>query len=324
MILSQQDTGWRERSFVMGVEVGKQSTEVLLEDLRRDRDSLWHILFEQSRDGIVVLDLQGRVFEANRQFADMLDYSVNEVRAMHVWDWDARFSRAELTVKLHEIDGSGHQFETRQVRRDGKIIDVELSNSATVFKGQKLIFCICRDITERKVLEQEIYRYATTDNLTGLFNRHSFAERLGLEMELASRHGAPLSLIMYDFDRFKSINDEFGHAAGDQVLQQSAVLVRENVRCSDMVVRWGGEEFMILAPHTGLDDARLLAEKLRKALASHCFDERFRVTASFGVAEYVPDDSGDRLLKRVDDALYRAKHSGRNRVELAEYSEAAM
>jgi len=121
---------------------------------------------------------------------------------------------------------------------------------------------------------------------------------------------------MYDFDGFKDINDAHGHVQGDKVLEQSARLVRDNVRSTDMVVRWGGEEFMILVPQARLVTAKVLAEKLRQVLEEYVFSARFHVTASFGVTEYVPGESKDTLLKRVDDALYRAKALGRNRVEV--------
>lgn len=298
----------------MSAESGDWQTFSMAE-LRRDRDSLWHILFEQSRDGIVVLDLEGNVFETNQQFADMLGYSSDEIRKMQVWDWDALLTREQILERLWQIDGSGHQFETRQIRKDGVVIDVELSNSATIFEGHKLISCICRDITERKTLEDEIYRYATTDTLTGLFNRRTFEQRLNNEIALAKRYDTPLSLVMYDFDRFKKINDSFGHAEGDKVLVQSARLVRGDLRASDVVVRWGGEEFMVLAPQTDLARATALAEKLRGVIEAHHFSSEFSVTASFGVTEFVSQDDRDQLLKRVDDALYLAKDRGRNRVE---------
>lgn len=293
-------SGWQKRSMA---------------ELRRDRDSLWHILFEQSRDGIVVLDLEGNVFETNQQFADMLGYSSDDIRNMKVWDWDALLTREQILEKLWQIDGSGAQFETRQIRKDGVVIDVELSNSATIFEGHKLIFCICRDITQRKKLEDEIYQYATTDTLTGLFNRRTFEQRLNDEIALAKRYGSALSLVMYDFDKFKKINDSFGHSEGDKVLVQSARLVRDNLRASDIAVRWGGEEFMVLAPQTSLANAITLAEKLRGVIGTHHFSSEFSITASFGVTEFIPQDDRDQLLKRVDDALYLAKDRGRNRVE---------
>lgn len=300
----------------MGAEVGGQFSEGLIEELRRDRASLWRILFEQSRDGIAVLRVDGSVFEVNEEFARMLGYSVEELRRMRVWEWDVHLSKTQILEKLAQIGDPGHQFETRQLRKDGSVIDVELSNSATIFEGKKLIFCICRDITQRKLMEDEIYRYATTDNLTGLFNRRSFDQRLTEEMDLTMRYGAPMALIMYDFDGFKAINDAHGHAQGDKVLEQSSQLVKQNVRSTDMVVRWGGEEFMILVPQANLGRATVLAEKLRQVIEEHVFSAKFHVTASFGVAEFLPGESKDKLLKRVDDALYRAKACGRNRVEV--------
>jgi len=155
-----------------------------------------------------------------------------------------------------------------------------------------------------------------TDELTGLFNRRSFDQRLTEEMDLTMRYGSPMALVMYDFDGFKGINDAHGHVQGDKVLEQSARLVRDNVRSTDMVVRWGGEEFMILVPQAKLVTAKVLAEKLRQVLEEYVFSAKFHVTASFGVTEYVPGESKDTLLKRVDDALYRAKALGRNRVEV--------
>ncbi len=298
----------------MGTKSGELK-ELSMAELRKDRASLWHILFEQSRDGIVVLDREGRVFEANTQFADMLGYASEEILDMHVWDWDALLTREEILEKLWQIDGAGDQFETRQVRKDGVVIDVELSNSATLFRGQKLIFCICRDITERKKLENEIYQYATTDALTGLFNRRTFEKRLAEEIDFADRYGTPFALVMYDFDKFKKVNDDFGHGEGDKVLRGSARLVLDNTRAQDIVVRWGGEEFMVLAPQTNLANAGVLAEKLRDVIETHSFSTKFSVTASFGVTEFSPGDDMDQLLRRVDEALYLAKDRGRNRVE---------
>ncbi|NLB06994.1 MAG: diguanylate cyclase, partial [Desulfobulbaceae bacterium] len=224
-------------------------------ELIRDQDSLWHILFEGSRDGIVVLDQEGRVYEANRRFATMLGYTLEEVRTLHVWDWDNQFSAEELRGMIRQIDGTGQHFETQQVRRDGSVIDVELSNSATMFRGQKMIFCICRDITERKKAEARIHLLATTDSLTGLLNRGEFGRRLDREIDRARRYTTPLSLILYDLDHFKRVNDSFGHPAGDEVLREPSRLVREKVRCVDCAARGGGEEFIVLLPQTGLEGA---------------------------------------------------------------------
>ena len=289
-----------------------------VEELLRDRNSLWHILFKQSKDGIVVLEQNGKVFEANQQFADMLGYSSEEIQLLSVWDWDKHFSKKEILKRLRQIDHSGHYFETKQIKKDGTVIDVELSNSATLFNGKKLVFCICRDITQRKLYEEEIYLLATTDTLTGLYNRREFLQRLNREMNFAKRYKTSFALIMYDLDDFKHINDDFGHLEGDNVLKVSAELVKENIRTTDAPARWGGEEFMVLMPQSDIDRARIVAEKLRRSISAYKYHDVFSVTASFGVVAFLPEDDVNSLLKRVDRALYNAKKKGKNRVEAVE------
>jgi len=129
------------------------------------------------------------------------------------------------------------------------------------------------------------------------------------------RYGNPFSLTMYDLDYFKQVNDVFGHDAGDDVLQAVTGLVKESIRGADVVARWGGEEFMVLMPETDMRAAREASEKMRLAIAGHCFDKVGNLTASFGIAAFEPQDDLYSLLKRADDALYRAKSKGRNRVE---------
>ncbi len=172
------------------------------------------------------------------------------------------------------------------------------------------------DITQRKIDEEEIRVLATTDSLTGIINRREFTRILENEIDRAKRYGIPLSLVMYDLDFFKQINDTFGHDVGDDVLQTVVRLVNKHIRGVDVAARWGGEEFMVLMPQSDLAAARSAAEKLRQAIAQHRFDKASPVTVSFGVTKFVPQDDIHSLLKRVDDALYQAKMRGRNRVEV--------
>lgn len=161
---------------------------------------------------------------------------------------------------------------------------------------------------------RELARQVDTDALTGALNRQGFNEAMAREVARARRHGQPLAVVMVDIDHFKRVNDEFGHAAGDQVLVRTANLLRSCVRESDLVARWGGEEFVVVAPMTGEAGGLRLAEKLRAIMASTHLGPRDAVTASFGVAELGPGETIDALLARADGALYRAKESGRNRV----------
>jgi len=181
------------------------------------------------------------------------------------------------------------------------------------------------DITERKRAEEaleaanaELTRLATTDRLTGAWNRRYFEEQVALEMNRVQRYGKPLALILFDIDHFKGINDRFGHLAGDQVLVELVQRLKPNLRALDILARWGGEEFAILVPHCPLDGIRQLAEKVRLLVATEPFKDIGQITVSLGGAEYHPEDSFDDWLKRADDALYAAKAGGRNRFCLAD------
>ncbi len=179
-------------------------------------------------------------------------------------------------------------------------------------------------VTQRKRAEAEIHLLATTDSLTGIANRREFLRILESEVDRVKRYGVPLSLVMYDLDDFKRVNDTFGHNVGDQLLQAVTNLVQENIRTTDTMARWGGEEFMVLMPQSDMQAAKDAAEKLRCAIAVHRFEQVSELTASFGVTAFQSSDDLNALLKRVDDALYRAKERGRNRIEVLPEESAAV
>ena len=166
-------------------------------------------------------------------------------------------------------------------------------------------------------LARDLRFQATTDPLTGVSNRLKFNQALATEMLRSMRYETPLSLLLYDVDNFKAVNDSYGHQIGDRVLIQLSQFVPGLLRNTDLLARWGGEEFVILAPGSSAEMAYQAAEKLRKAIEQIRFDAIGTVTCSFGVAQYVYGDTAESLISRADDALYRAKLNGRNRVELA-------
>ena len=173
------------------------------------------------------------------------------------------------------------------------------------------------EIAVRKEFEEELARQATTDPLTGAHNRLKFNSELTDEIHRAQRYGEPLSLAMIDVDHFKSINDTHGHQAGDLVLVRLTQLISANLRETDKLARWGGEEFMILLPNTPLDAAARLAEKLRLVVAQADIGAVRGITCSFAVTQFRPGETIETLTARLDEALYRAKHDGRNRVAQA-------
>ncbi len=162
-------------------------------------------------------------------------------------------------------------------------------------------------------LKDNFEKLATTDNLTQLHNRYSIMNILEQEMKRLKRHDAPLSILMYDIDHFKSVNDTYGHDRGDKVLSLLSKLVRDSIRDIDYIGRYGGEEFLIVMPNTSLHNAAIYAERLRQAVQEYSFEELGKLTISIGIAE-LGNDSIKSFFKRVDDLLYLSKTKGRNRV----------
>jgi len=170
----------------------------------------------------------------------------------------------------------------------------------------------------RIILYERVEKMAITDGLTKAFARRHIIERLGEEFERSLRHNFNLSFLMVDIDRFKNYNDTYGHLVGDVVLKNIVAILKNNTREVDLVGRFGGEEFCVILPETGKEEARLVAERIREIVHKHKFkayDELTNVTVSFGIATY-PEDAEDmnELIENSDKALYAAKNSGRNKV----------
>lgn len=169
-----------------------------------------------------------------------------------------------------------------------------------------------------KETAQELEKISITDSLTNIFNRRYLDKTIEAELQRAKRYNHPLSCILIDIDYFKSVNDEFGHQSGDQVLETFALLLKNNIRNTDTLGRWGGEEFLIICPEIAIDNACHVAETLRVKIEAVDFIDIGNRTASFGVSEYRPGDTKEMLVSKADKALYTAKVNGRNRVEKME------
>lgn len=171
---------------------------------------------------------------------------------------------------------------------------------------------IRQDITDKKRVEE----LSVTDRLTGLYNRLKLDELFAFHLSVAKRHQGAFSIIILDIDKFKLVNDTYGHQTGDSVLKEMATILKKNSRLEDVLGRWGGEEFLILLPSSGLEASISLAEKLRNAIEQHTFEGIGSCTASFGVATFRKGDNEHSLVSRADLALYKAKKNGRNLLSL--------
>lgn len=203
----------------------------------------------------------------------------------------------------------------------GQITQEELigriySKWADFMRDEKLHLSSVNNLLQSKALQLE--KLATIDKLTSLYNRVKFEQRFKEEISRVLRYNnEPFSVVLFDVDNFKQINDTYGHITGDIVLQRIAGVVKNTIRTTDLACRWGGEEFIIIYPHTNISQAHEASEKIRKLIHELTFDSIKNVSCSFGIAQFQTDDTLQSLLARADQAMYQAKKGGKNRVEIA-------
>lgn len=269
---------------------------------------------------IQIVGADGRFLDVNRKWCKTLGYTKEEAMQMRFTDIVRKDQIPHCigTFKRVVNGESIEHMETVYISKDGREIYVEGSINPS-FKGNKFSICrgIMRDITIRKQMEKKLEHLAVTDALTNAYNRTKFDDVIKSEIGRVKRYSHPLSLIMFDIDHFKRINDTHGHIYGDYVLKTLTNIVKENMRETDYLIRWGGEEFIILSPNTDLNNAKVLSERIRKAVEEYSFEKNQKVTVSFGVTQFRQYDIEDTFVKRADDALYKAKEAGRNRVEVS-------
>jgi diguanylate cyclase (GGDEF)-like protein/PAS domain S-box-containing protein len=272
------------------------------------------------------IDQQRNVF-SNREIITVLGHNPEELASMDrftaqlVHPDDQPMINAHYDAMRQLADGEVRRIEYRARHSDGHW--VWLSGRETPFERGadgtvRQVVGICQDITARKAAQDKLAYQANYDALTGLPNRHYFWTRLQSSLRRASIDRSATSLCLFDVDHFKAINDRFGHAVGDEVLEEVGNIVRGVLRTSDCAGRLGGDEFCFILPGTDEDEAARVAERIRERLSTLAFGMEsgspFSVTATFGVAESRPDIDAKELMEAADRALYRAKSAGRNRV----------
>ncbi len=281
--------------------------------------SLAEMVFEQSREGILIADRDRNIVKVNPAFTTITGYTEAEVigrnpRLLSSGQHDADFYRDMWS----EIETRGSWFgEVWNRRKDGTVYAEALSIARVNAADGRVqhYISIIRDITERKRVEEQIQRLAHHDSLTGLPNRALLADRARQALSLARRGASPLTLMFLDLDRFKEINDSLGHRVGDLLLIEVARRLLSAVREQDTVSRQGGDEFVLALPGTDADGAAHVAEKARDLIAEPMTIEGhvIRVTTSIGIAVFPNDaDEFETLSRAADVAMYRAKREGRN------------
>ena len=228
---------------------------------------------------------------------------------------------ADTTGKVTHICGTAREL-TPFLEAQRSLEDVNRQLEIRVAERTRELNRVNEELREANLILEKL---AAADGLTDLANRRHFFERATAEVLRTQRYGHPLSLQILDIDHFKEINDQFGHAAGDEVLKYFADILRASLRSNDLAARIGGEEFVILLPESGIDDALALAERIRHTIESTVIrfdDHHLTITVSIGVATLLAGEiSPDAMLRRADSALYQAKQAGRNRVLSSTFNE---
>lgn len=308
-----------------------ESLKALFDDLKktqeqlRESESRHRLLADHADDVIWTMDLEGKFTYVSPSVYKLRGYTVEEVMNQSQEEVLCPESLIEMQQGLKnaiELVTKGLPFKTyrgelEQPCKDGTTVWTDVTVSGIYEKNGDFIgmLGVTRDITERRKMEDEIRRLSITDKLTQSYNRLMLDESIDTVFADAQSQGSFFSVIILDIDHFKQVNDNFGHQAGDQVLIKLVKRLQKEVRDTDIVGRWGGEEFLIILPNTANLEAISLAERLRKSIAQMRFEGVGQVTISLGVASYLNDQTPEQMISRADAALYLAKQKGRNRVE---------
>lgn len=294
-----------------------------------ESEARFQLLLMGLGEGVYGVDINGRTTFINPAALRMLGLNTEDVLGrdqhllFHHHHADGSvYQRGDCAITLTLVDGRPrHEEDEWFWRRDGSGFPVSFTVTPLLKNGVRIGAVVAfQDTTERQELARQLRILASTDSLTGAYNRRHFLQLLEQEMARHQRYGEPAALLMLDLDHFKQVNDHYGHAAGDSVLKFFAACARRMLRRSDHLGRLGGEEFAILLPDTDADGARELAERLRQAIAESPVESEagsIHYSVSIGIALFRHDDStADSILARADHALYRAKHAGRNQVAM--------
>ncbi|NEX16188.1 MAG: hypothetical protein C1943_06075 [Halochromatium sp.] len=277
-------------------------------------------LFQNALESIGIFD-QEHCVDLNKAGLELFGFSsLAQAQGLHALDFVAPESMAIVREKIARQDAEPYEAIGR--KRDGSQFPMLVKGQNALIDGKPTRITSAIDLTEIKRSEealrqanQELARIAHTDPLTGAFNRRYLDEAATSLVALAKREGRDIAIAMMDIDDFKPINDHFGHDVGDRVIAALVDLIRQQIRQSDLIVRFGGEEFVLMLPNTGLEEAEQVAEKIRQQVATSQAAAPVQFTLSIGLTLVSSlDQTISDSIARADKALYQAKRAGKNRV----------
>ncbi len=288
-------------------------------ELRMQKHYLQSIL--DSQDNMLLVKFDENIVHCNKSFLNFFDLkNLEDLKSKYscitelAVDYEGFINKSLGKNWIHEL------LDKPQIERiiafkdrngDIKFFSVNINKMSGEDEGYIVEFT---DITDHEMKKKSFETKSITDTLTGIFNRRMFDDRLPDEINISRKNNLDLSLIYFDIDHFKQVNDTFGHQAGDYVLTALCSIVKKSIRDKDIFARWGGEEFVILLPGTDIKSAIKIAEKIRNLIKEYTFDTVKKITCSFGVTSYHAEDTKTAFINRADKALYHSKENGRDKV----------
>ncbi len=304
----------------VGVRI--EITRIKHESIRRRRsEKQLRMIFNNAGIGIGIADQNGILKRVNPNWIQISGYSREELLGKSILNFVCDEERPELLRMIAGIRNLKKKRIVRQMRFVNKNGSTDWEDiTLTAYEngnGEHTLIALMENINEQKKLEEQLQHAATHDALTGLHNRAFLSERLEEYWRLSSRHQRPLTFCMADFDHIKGSIDHFGHQAGDEALRHFASILEQEARSSDVVGRYGGEEFVVILPETDLSGAIPCFERIRERIKTDQIrlgDNVFTITATFGLATLQPGWGVEDIIKKADQALYRGKAAGRDMV----------
>ena len=298
----------------LGIYKDITERKILEEELKKTKDFLESVI-EGSIDGISVLDKYGRITFSGKGAEEMLGYKREDILGTHISGYYVGgMEEAKKIMMSLRKEGRLRNYEAALKAAGGRIVPISVSISFLRDDKGEIIgsLGIYKDITENKRLQKELEKLSITDNLTGLYNQRHFYNELKRETERSKRLNHPLSLLLFDVDRFKYYNDTYGHLGGDKVLCEVGEIVSKSIRVNvDSGYRYGGDEFVVILPETGTDQAFAVAERIRTSFNNTGLVD---VTLSIGLIKYRIEYDLETFVRHADKAMYTAKQSGGDRI----------
>jgi len=304
------------RRLVLGIARDISAREQAKKALRATEER-YHTLFDETSDGVAVADADtGTILECNAALCRMVERDKAELlgQPQSILHPPEHHAGGETSAfRQHRAGAADQSLRVDLISRSGKLVPVEIRAARVQIEGRPCLLGIFRDVTERKQFEEQLARLARRDPLTGVLNRYALEELLEREASRSERYAHSVGFLMIDVNRFKEINDRFGHVMGDKVLQAVATVIQHSVRDSDIVVRYGGDEFLVILPETN-GETELVKERIRAEVAQRNKTNpllEFPVTLAIGSVHWSPGSGRaiDEVLAEADRLMYEDKRN---------------